>query len=121
MDVLLLFITQKVIMELNNLYERALAFEFLSAEEGMYLFNNAPCGYHTVNKDLIIVEMNDTELHWLGYTRAEVIGKMPVYNIYSPESVKLLERIRADLSKHKTSSLQDFEIRCKRKDGTAVF
>jgi cyclic dehypoxanthinyl futalosine synthase len=42
MDVLLLFITQKVIMELNNLYERALAFEFLSAEEGMYLFNNAP-------------------------------------------------------------------------------
>ncbi|MGG9963851.1 cyclic dehypoxanthinyl futalosine synthase [Ferruginibacter sp. SUN106] len=29
-------------MELNNLYERALAFEFLSAEEGMYLFNNAP-------------------------------------------------------------------------------
>ncbi|GAB2839892.1 cyclic dehypoxanthinyl futalosine synthase [Ferruginibacter profundus] len=42
MDVLLLFITQKAIMELNNLYERALAFEFLSAEEGMYLFNNAP-------------------------------------------------------------------------------
>ncbi len=29
-------------MELNNLYQRALDFEFLSAEEGMFLFNNAP-------------------------------------------------------------------------------
>ena len=33
---------KRVFMELNNLYQRALAFEFLSAEEGMYLFNNAP-------------------------------------------------------------------------------
>jgi len=29
-------------MELNNLYQKALGFEFLSAEEGMYLYNNAP-------------------------------------------------------------------------------
>ncbi len=42
MDVLLLFITQKAFMELNDLYQKALAFEFLSAEEGMYLFTNAP-------------------------------------------------------------------------------
>jgi len=33
---------KRLFMELNNLYQRALAFEFLSAEEGMYLFNNAP-------------------------------------------------------------------------------
>ena len=42
MNVLLLFITQKVFMELNDLYQKALGFEFLSVEEGMYLFNNAP-------------------------------------------------------------------------------
>jgi len=29
-------------MELNNLYRRALDFEFLSVEEGVYLFENAP-------------------------------------------------------------------------------
>ncbi|UEG50761.1 dehypoxanthine futalosine cyclase [Ferruginibacter lapsinanis] len=29
-------------MELNNLYQRALNFEFLSVEEGVYLFENAP-------------------------------------------------------------------------------
>jgi cyclic dehypoxanthinyl futalosine synthase len=42
LDVLLLFITQKAFMELNELYKKASGFEFLSAEEGMYLFNHAP-------------------------------------------------------------------------------
>jgi cyclic dehypoxanthinyl futalosine synthase len=42
MDVLLLFITQKAFMELSELYKKASGFEFLSAEEGMYLFTHAP-------------------------------------------------------------------------------
>ncbi|MEI7473013.1 MAG: dehypoxanthine futalosine cyclase, partial [Chitinophagaceae bacterium] len=29
-------------MELNELYQKALAFEFLTAEEGIFLFENAP-------------------------------------------------------------------------------
>ena len=41
MDVLLLFIIQKVFMQLNDLYQKALDFQFLSVEEGMYLFENA--------------------------------------------------------------------------------
>jgi len=41
MDVLLLFITQKVVMECNDLYQKALRFEFLSVEEGMFLFEKA--------------------------------------------------------------------------------
>ncbi len=42
MDVLLPIITQMAFMELNALYERALRFEFLSVEEGQFLFENAP-------------------------------------------------------------------------------
>ena len=42
MDVLLLFITQMVFMELNELYERALRFDFLTVAEGIFLFKNAP-------------------------------------------------------------------------------
>jgi cyclic dehypoxanthinyl futalosine synthase len=42
MDVLLLFITQMVFMQLNDLYQKALDFQFLSVEEGIYLFENAP-------------------------------------------------------------------------------
>lgn len=41
MDVFLLFITQKETMQLNDLYQKATNFEFLSVEEGMFLFENA--------------------------------------------------------------------------------
>jgi cyclic dehypoxanthinyl futalosine synthase len=42
MDVFLFFITQKAFMELNELYQKALKFDFLSVEEGIYLFEHAP-------------------------------------------------------------------------------
>jgi len=42
LDVLLLFITQKAFMELNVLYQKALSFGFLTVEEGIFLFENAP-------------------------------------------------------------------------------
>jgi PAS domain S-box-containing protein len=41
------------------------------------LYQQAPCGYHTVNEQTgLITRINDTELTWLGYSRAQVIGKM---------------------------------------------
>ncbi len=40
------------------------------------LYENAPCGYHSLAEDGTILRMNDTELSWLGYSRDEVIGKM---------------------------------------------
>jgi two-component system sensor histidine kinase UhpB len=39
------------------------------------LYQNAPCGYHSLDPDGIIIRINDTELKWLGYTREEVVGK----------------------------------------------
>lgn len=38
------------------------------------LFNKAPVGYHEINYDGKIVEINQTELDLLGYTREEMIG-----------------------------------------------
>lgn len=40
------------------------------------LYNNAPCGYHSLDQPGVIVRINDTELKWLGYQRDEVVGKM---------------------------------------------
>jgi PAS domain S-box-containing protein len=40
------------------------------------LFNNAPCGYHAVDENGIIIEVNNTLLTWLGFRREEVVGKM---------------------------------------------
>ena len=39
------------------------------------LYNNAPCGYHSLDSEGIIVNINNTELQWLGYRREEILGK----------------------------------------------
>ena len=38
------------------------------------LYDHAPCGYHSLDQTGHIIEINQTELDWLGRTRAEVIG-----------------------------------------------
>lgn len=45
------------------------------------LYNNAPCGYHSLDENARIIAINDTELKWLGYTRDEVVGNLYVYDI----------------------------------------
>lgn len=49
------------------------------------LYNNAPCGYHSLASDGTIMRMNQTELKWLGYSLDEVLGKMHVTSILVPE------------------------------------
>jgi PAS domain S-box-containing protein len=57
-----------------------------SAREIEDLYNLAPCGYHSLDKDGTFVRINDTELKWLGYDRDEVVGKLKVTDIQTPES-----------------------------------
>lgn len=52
------------------------------------LYNNAPCGYHSIDENARIIAINDTELKWLGYTRDEVIGKLFIYDILDEETAK---------------------------------
>lgn len=47
-----------------------------AAREYEDLYQNAPCGYHSLDKDGIFQRINETELNWLGYQRHEVIGRM---------------------------------------------
>jgi two-component system NarL family sensor kinase len=82
------------------------------------LFNEAPFGYHSVNKDFIVTEMNETELRWLGYRREEVVGKMNIFNLYADDSRKLAERLRERALKKEIDSVHDQEMRYIRKDGT---
>ena len=51
------------------------------------LYNQAPCGYHSLDKDGIILRINDTELDWLGYARDEVVGKKRITDFMTPASV----------------------------------
>lgn len=59
-----------------------------SAQEVHDLYNNAPCGYHSLDKDGLIVRMNDTELSWFGYSKEEIIGK-PFTNLLSDEGRRI--------------------------------
>lgn len=40
------------------------------------LYNHAPCGYHSLDQDGFIININHTELQWIGFDKEEVIGKM---------------------------------------------
>lgn len=44
-------------------------------DEVQDLYDRAPCGYHSLDKDGRVVRMNQTELSWLGRTREEVLGR----------------------------------------------
>ncbi|MEO8157467.1 MAG: PAS domain-containing protein [Betaproteobacteria bacterium] len=60
------------------------------ATEVESLYNQAPCGYHSVDNDGIFVRINNTELSWLGYAREEVIGKLKFIDIVAPECVQIV-------------------------------
>lgn len=81
------------------------------------LYQNAPCGYHSVNADGLICRMNDTELRWLGYRRAEVVGRVRLRDLLAEDSRQRFDE-RFPVFK-RDGHLNDFEVTLQRKDGTA--
>ena len=51
------------------------------------LYHNAPCGYHSVDREGFFININQTELGWIGYQREEVVGKLKLPDILSPQSI----------------------------------
>ncbi|RUA22051.1 PAS domain S-box protein [Billgrantia gudaonensis] len=56
------------------------------AREVRDLYENAPCGYHSLDGNGRVVQMNHTELDWLGYRAEEVIGKRHYRDFVSPDT-----------------------------------
>jgi PAS domain S-box-containing protein len=54
-----------------------------------YLYSNSATGYHALDPEGLIIQINDTELKWLGYAREEVVGKMNIIQILTPNSQKV--------------------------------
>ncbi len=88
------------------------------ADEINDLYNNAPCGYHSLDKDGVYVRINDTELSWLGYTRDEVIGKMRFPDIITPGSLEVFKVKFPVLKKRGWVRDLEFEMVCK--DGSIL-
>ena len=88
------------------------------AEEITDLYENAPCGYHSLGEDGMILRMNNTALSWLGYSRDEVVGKMKITEFLTPEGREVFYK-RFSLVKTQ-GSLSDIEGKWIRKDGTIL-
>lgn len=86
------------------------------ADQVSDLYNNAPCGYHSLDLDGVIVQINDTELQWLGLTREEVVGKIRLTDLLTPDSVKLFQENNPHLKEN--GGIRNLELEFVRKDGT---
>ncbi len=82
------------------------------------LYDKAPCGYHSLDRDGIFVEINDTELQWLGYSRDEVIGKLRFTDLLTDEGRR---KFRENFEKFKEQGyMRDLEYELVRKGGTKM-
>ena len=95
--------------------QRALRGAIAEADD---LYNNAPCGYHSLDENGLLVRINDTELRWLGRTREEVVGKLRFRDLLSPQSLPLFERQFPVLKRLRLVENLEFEL--VRKDGTTL-
>ncbi|MEI6056295.1 MAG: PAS domain S-box protein [Lentisphaerota bacterium] len=89
-----------------------------NAAEVSDLYDNAPCGYHSLDKDGIFIRVNNTELSWLGYTREELIGKKKFTDMCSPESQELFKREFPGFKER--GFVQNLEFEIIRKDGSKM-
>lgn len=86
--------------------------------EAYDLYNNAPCGYHSVDQYGVFLAVNDTELEWLGYTREEMVGKMTIFDLVPEEQKDFLKKNFDQLLKGET--IMNEEVELVRKDGFRI-
>jgi PAS domain S-box-containing protein len=89
-----------------------------SAEQIQTLYNQAPCGYHSLDADGKIIAMNDTELAWLGYSREEVVGRKRLVDFLTPRSRELFNTVFPQLKQR--GEVKDVEYELVRRDGSVM-
>ncbi|MCW7463728.1 PAS domain-containing sensor histidine kinase [Leptospira limi] len=89
-----------------------------SYERILDLYNNAPCGYHSLDKDNILVSINDTELDWLGYTREEIVGNFRINDLLTHSSFEKFQQI---IHSFPQETLTGVELEFVRKDKSTFF
>ena len=102
----------------NEMARRARAQERVEryAAEVEKLYNQAPCGYHSIDRNGVITRINDTELAMLEYARDEVVGRMRASAFLASESIGPFEEHFANLVQG--GVLNGAEYAYQRKDGS---
>ncbi|MCC6196074.1 MAG: PAS domain S-box protein [Burkholderiales bacterium] len=81
------------------------------------LYHHAPCGYHSLDAQGVVIQINDTELAWLGYARHEVAGRMPFTALLTERSRERFQR-NFELLKE-NGGMREHEYEMLRRDGTS--
>jgi PAS domain S-box-containing protein len=89
-----------------------------SLREVRDLYNNAPCGYHSLDEHGFVIRINDTELNWLGYTRAEIVGKRRFSDLITEEGRRAFAEVFPIFKER--GWVHDLEYEMVRKDGTTM-
>lgn len=79
------------------------------------VYQNAPCGYHSIDAEGRFQRVNNTALQWLGYKREEVVGRLSLFDVLSEASRQAFAEMFFEFKK--TGVLQDVELEMVRKDG----
>ncbi len=82
------------------------------------LYNNAPCGYHSLDSNGMYVRVNETELKWLGYTYDELVGKKKFDDLLTDEGKRVFA-LNFPVFK-KQGWIKDLEYDMVRKDGSIL-
>ena len=81
-------------------------------------YHNAPCGYHSLDKDGYIVKINNTELKWLGYSMDEIIEKKRFRDLVTDEGVEKFKKYFPLLLEQ--GFVHDLEFDMIKKDGSKL-
>lgn len=82
------------------------------------LYNQAPVGYHTLAADGTILQINDCELQWLGYSREEVVGIKHIQELLPPDCEPVLKERQAQMRAGKPTTPVDTHLVCR--DGSLL-
>lgn len=84
------------------------------------LYDHAPCGYFSVDANLVLSDINQTLLGWLGYSREQLIHKAKFVDLLSELSRKtFLSTFEQDFPRYKKDGyVNDLEFEFQRKNGT---
>jgi PAS domain S-box-containing protein len=87
-------------------------------DELQQLYDNAPCGYHSLDENGLFVRINQTELTMLGYRREEIVGKKKFSDLLTVESQKDFQNNFPQFKQQ--GWVRDLEFEMVRQDGTIL-
>lgn len=118
-------VVQGIIIQMVDISERKASEDQVSAAnqalqtalaQSRSLYDHAPCGYHSVDRNGLYIDINDTELAWLGYSREEVVGQLTYQDLMVPKNAAMLQERLQRLMTHGFAEPIEYSMR--RRDGS---